>query len=379
MPSPVSLGYSMISTKFKVASISDIHLGHHRTRTPFILDNLRRAFPDNDETGELDLIFFAGDVFDRLLSFASEDVQEITFWLMELFDICRRRDIMVRVLEGTPSHDWKQSRIFTTVNRLMGEKVDLKYVDTLSIEHIPRFDMTVLYVPDEWAENDADTTWKQVNDLMRSLALDKVDFACMHGMFTYQHPVSSHACHVMDRYLSIVRHYIFIGHVHNRSQYERILAQGSFDRDTHGQEAPKGHYRVTVEEGQDDVIEFVENYGAKIYMTIDLAGLPLDKALWNLKKLQDYPDGSHFRLVTRRDDELFSSMATVRETYPQYVWTTQLEDLKTQETSLQQEEEDIPQPISITPDNVVSLIQARLRGVDPEVEREALALLATMR
>jgi len=369
----------MISTKLKIASISDIHLGHHRTKTTFILDNLRKAFPDNDETGSLDLIFFAGDVFDRLLFFASDDVREITFWLMEFLDMCHRRDIVVRVLEGTPSHDWKQSRIFTTVNRLMGDKVDLKYVDTLSIEHIPRFDMTVLYVPDEWAENDADVTWKQVNELLRSLALDKVDFACMHGMFTYQHPVASHACHVPERYLGIVRHYIFIGHVHNRSQYERILAQGSFDRDTHGHEAPKGHYRVTLEAGKDDVIDFVVNEGAKLYLTIDLAGLSLEKALWTLKKYRDYPDGSYFRLLTRRDDELFSSMSVVRDTYPQFIWTTQLEDLKTQETSLQQEEDDLPKAIDITPDNVVSLIQARLKGTDPEVEREALVLLAAMR
>src|SRR5690606_41224426 len=49
----------------------------------FIVENLRKAFPDTDETGELDLILFAGDVFDRLLSFPSTEASEAADWFMD--------------------------------------------------------------------------------------------------------------------------------------------------------------------------------------------------------------------------------------------------------------------------------------------------------
>jgi UDP-2,3-diacylglucosamine pyrophosphatase LpxH len=364
----------MTSTKLKVASISDIHLGHHRTKTTFILDNLRKAFPDNAETASLDVIFFVGDVFDRHLTFPSDEVYEIQMWIMEFLALCRKHDIMVRVLEGTPSHDWRQSRIFETMNKAMGGYVDLKYASTLMVEYIERFDSTVLYVPDEWTK-EADETWRQAKELLKSLALDKVDFCVMHGAFDYQIPMKSVKNHLPERYLSITRHYIFIGHVHIRSQFERILAQGSFDRLSHGEEAAKGHYRVTIEQGKDDVIEFVENEGAKLYCTLDYRGTDLQLALENLKQYQEYPDGSHFRLKLLTGDELISSVGVVKKLYPQFFWTTHLDDLKTQETSLTKDETEVIQPTAITKENVAALLKARFGHLSPEVEREAMRLL----
>src|SRR5690606_40929570 len=94
----------------------------------FIVENLRKAFPDTDETGELDLILFAGDVFDRLLSFPSTEASEAADWFMDFLAMCQRRDIVVRVLEGTPSHDWKQSSFFVGLNRNLLKPADFKYV-----------------------------------------------------------------------------------------------------------------------------------------------------------------------------------------------------------------------------------------------------------
>ena len=63
----------------------------------------------------------------------------------------------------------------------------MKYVDTLSVEHIEEWGINVLYVPDKIR-----TTVKEVYDdtidLLKSLALSKVDFCIMHGAFAYQLP-----------------------------------------------------------------------------------------------------------------------------------------------------------------------------------------------
>lgn len=362
-----------------IACISDVHLGHHRTKSHFILDNLRKAFPDNAETASIDLFLIAGDFFDRLLNFSSDEVQEIQFWIMEFYCLCIKHDIVVRVLEGTPSHDWKQSKIFRTVNRIMGEKVDVKYVDTLSIEVIERFGLSVLYLPDEWT-HEADDTWKQTVELLKAHGLEKVDVACMHGMFEHQLPMKSSKAHNAERYLGIVKHYIFIGHVHLRSEYQRILAQGSFDRDTHGQEAPKGYYRVRIGDASGDTATFVENPHAKIYLTWDMREKTLRESMKFLAKCLDYPADSNFRLLLKRNDELVQSMQTVRNLYPQYIWTTQLDDLETPETSLQHDDEEIPKPIAMTKDNVVTLASERFPAdVSDVVKRKALAILESVR
>ena len=58
-----------------IACISDIHLGHRRTPTRLIVDNLYRAFPDSAETRALDVICIVGDLFDRLLTAPDPDLK----------------------------------------------------------------------------------------------------------------------------------------------------------------------------------------------------------------------------------------------------------------------------------------------------------------
>ena len=98
------------------AAHGKVGLGHTRTNTFHVVDNLRKALPDNEETAKLDLILLAGDIFDHLLTLPQEEVDEIQAWITELLAICAKYNILLRVLEGTPSHDWKQSRQFVNLN-----------------------------------------------------------------------------------------------------------------------------------------------------------------------------------------------------------------------------------------------------------------------
>ena len=93
---------------FKFASISDIHLHHPHNTTIEIIENLDKyAFPDNVQTASLDAIFIGGDLFDRIMTLNDPDVPVVEHWMERLLRLCKKHDILLRVLEGTPSHTRK--------------------------------------------------------------------------------------------------------------------------------------------------------------------------------------------------------------------------------------------------------------------------------
>lgn len=350
-----------------MAFISDIHLAHPRTNTYHIIQNLRKAFPDDEQTGKLDVLFFAGDVFDRLMSLPQDEVDAIQEWIGDLLRICAKRNILVRVLEGTPSHDWRQSKQFVNVNNTLDNPANLRYVDTLSIEVIQELDnLSVLYVPDEW-NADASVTLAQVTELLSIHGLDKVDVGCMHGSFDYQLPIESTKNHNSEAYMSIVRHYIGIGHVHIRTERNgKILAQGSFDRLSHGEEAAKGHYRACISPSG-NYHWFVENTGARIYKTLDCRDQDIGDTIDLLTQYENEPEQSNFRLLIQRGGTVHHGLKDLRKRFPQFRLTTQQDDLKTQEeVLLTQQQAPVVKPISITPTNIGHLVSERMarQGVD---------------
>lgn len=352
------------------AEFSDVHLGHPNTPTVEILENLRREFPDTEETGKLDIIWIAGDFLDRLLHVNDPNVIEIKIWAYEFLSMCKRRKIAVRALEGTPSHDWKQMRLLLEhSNVTIG--ADFKYIETLSIEHIESLGIDVLYVPDEWTP-DPDDTWMQVVQLLRDRGLEQVDYAIMHGNFTYQlPPVAKAPRHLPERYLAIVRKYIFIGHVHLSSRYERILASGSFDRLAHGEEGPKGHWRVsTYADDRPDQVVFRENRNAKTYRTIDCTEMSVEDALKTLEQVHQLPHGSHVRVAAAKNDPILTSLDVLRKTYPTMHFTSKVrEDTSTVQSNILVDYRSTFHQININRDNIRELVLKRVSGLtqDPRL------------
>lgn len=316
----------MLNQALRIATFSDVHLGHRRTPTESIINNLKRDIPDSAETADLDVIFIPGDLFDRFLSLPDSNVYEIHAWIARLLRTCKRRDIVLRVLEGTPSHDWKQSRLVESINENTGIGADARHVPELSIEHHKRFGMDLLYIPDEWSI-DNDDTWSQVCQLMSEHRLEQVDFTLMHGQFPYQLPPHVNVpTHDPDRYVSITRHYVFCGHVHIPSRYKNIIVPGSYDRLSHNEEHAKGHWRVLVNPDGDDEVTFVENAGATIYRNIDCIGLTVDEAFETVDAVVGtLPDASHVRIEADKADPIAASLHVLKQKYPQFSWTSKLQ------------------------------------------------------
>lgn len=346
-------------SELRIATVSDIHMGHRSNPASEIAANLREAFPDNAETAQLDILFLAGDFFDRELSLSNDDVSETDMVIAYILRLCKKHDIMLRVLKGTQLHDQKQAERFVTINEVAQIGANLKYVNEIFIEHIEQYGITVLYVPDE-ANASTEKTLTQVKELLQAKGLTQVDFAIMHGAFRHQLPeISDDHKHDSEAYLELVKWLIFVGHVHTFSQYKRIIAQGSFDRLSHGQEEAKGHVRAVVRQDSYE-LKFVENKKAKKFVTIDCKDLDLDASLRKVQEvIKTLPEESFVRVELTPVNPLCTNMDTLIKLHPFYSWSKKVIEEKTEEVDI------ITNPITYTPitltkENLPTLLMERL-------------------
>ena len=291
--------------------ISDIHLGHRRTPTSHIVESLI----DNlltEENKKLDVFFIAGDLFDRLLDFNSQDVYCIIDFIHRLLSFCYDNDILLRILEGTPSHDWKQSYVLVKMNELRKNKCNLKYFSVLDIEYIDKYDKYILYIPDEWCK-DHDSLELQIKSKLSLYNISSVDIGILHGQFKYQiKHLGYTGFHFKEEYfLGIVKGYIHVGHYHIHTKLDRILANGSLERLAHGEEDPKGYIRVI-----DDRYTFIENVRAYKYVTINATkNISINKLDSVIKT---YPKGSYIRLIVNKTSDFNINFRDLKLRYLDY-------------------------------------------------------------
>lgn len=349
-----------ICSDFKYAQLGDLHQAHPNNSPEEMIPLLKGIFPINNETAKLDAIIITGDIYDHQLTLPDARVNIIDEWIIWMLRMCKSMDIALWIVRGTPSHDRDQSARFVMLNETLNIDCDLTYADELKIVWMPRFKVNVLFVPDEWTD-DADKTLEEVHQLLRIAGIKKVDYAVMHGQFKYQLPeVVKAQKHDEESYLAIVDKTISIGHVHQFSRYKGIIAAGSFDRLTHGDESAKGHVRVTVRGRDDFDIEFIENKDAKTFLTIDCRGLELEDSHAKIQAtVPDLRDDSFVRITAYTGDPILTSVKTYEDKYPYLRWTSlgkpkDEKSITEQIVLLQEREEYIP--IEINSKNVETLV-----------------------
>lgn len=352
-----------MNSSLNIVELSDVHLGHRTTPTTHIIESFYKLIPGKIDPKQIDLLIIAGDLFDRLLNVPSHDhieIQKFCYWLLRL---CKDNDIVLRVLEGTPSHDNKQNMLLAEINEHSNIGCDLKYHDKLDIDRIDRFGIDVLYVPDEW-HPDPSETLKQVRTLLSQKNLSQVDFAVMHGQFDYQVPTNLRnriVYHDSKSYLELVKYLIFIGHVHQTSQLDRILAAGSLDRLSHGDEGNKGLIQVTVHPNGNFDAKFIVNKNAMVYKTVELSSVPIKSALKQLDEIvSNLPSDSFVRIRCSKDDQLASSLKDLKVIHPKINWKIETEKSASAKT-VEIQRPDIKMD-TLQPESIISLVRQRLDG-----------------
>lgn len=366
-----------MSSKLTMLSLSDLHLGHNNVPAQFIIDNLNTIIKDDSSMANIDIIWLCGDIFDQLLYFSDQIIGEIECWIAYVLYVCKKWNISLRILEGTPSHDRGQSIHFINKAKLLNFDLDIKYIDKLSIEYMSKYDIHVLYVPDEYHATTQET-WNAVQQLLLEHNLTKVDYAIMHGMFEHQLPKGFNLPHhLSSNYLSIVKKYIFIGHIHQMSVMDRILAQGSTDRLQHGEEEDKGYWYVESYKNNtaSDVVKFMINEGAMIFKSIDWTRLEYDQIESEMRKYINYPSNSHLRIIVEKDHAKIALYESFKKRYNYYFW-----DIK----KVQDKSEinnvfylSTFQPIPINENTIETLVEEKMRfqGVDILQQQSVLSLL----
>jgi hypothetical protein len=297
--------------KCKIFNITDIHLGHNNTTTKFIVNNIYSFFIDNSELlKNVDIITISGDYYHKLLSIVSEDYKLSIDCLLFLAKFCERNDIYLYILHGTPSHDMDQLKKFSDILNTFKIPLVYKYIDTLTIEHIDKFDMDILFIPDE-VSHSASETQDMILELLREHRLETVGHVVMHGQFHYHLPVVSAVSFDEEFMLSICDGYIVNGHIHIFSTYERILTPGSFDRMTHGEEGKKGAILIAYDGLGGMEYIFLENKNAKLYKTIRYESLDSTDIVSDISMLK-LPDDSFVRIISNNKSD--KSMQSILRT-----------------------------------------------------------------
>lgn len=340
--------------------LSDIHLGHNINKTDNIITNLKFFFITyHKQFKNLNMIFLAGDIFDKLLVNSGNDYIQAMNWLTYLVRYCQKHNITLRVLEGTPSHDWKQMSAFSNIINDLNISVDYKYIDTLYIEYITKFNLYVLYIPDEY-KNNAKDTYKEVKKLLEKMNLKQVDIAIMHGQFNYQLPIKLDSSHNEEDYLGIVKYFINIGHIHTHSVRGRIIAQGSFDRLAHGEEENKGGVLIHLSDTNQSWW-FLNNDKAMIFKTYNIEDNNLEAIVKYLdKELKQYPVNSNIRLIIKDDEFIIKNATSLKMRYHRVNLkiqkSKQVEEIKQKII----EEEVMINSFNITKDNIEELMDKEM-------------------
>lgn len=304
--------------------LSDVHTGHATTPTENIVKNLKHCVTKSFKEYQPQYLFITGDFFDRLLTLpsnASSFIQSFITWLLRK---CKTHSVKLRVLEGTPSHDWKQNYLFVQINQDSKIEADVRYYDKLDIDYEEDAGIHILYVPDEWDESTAETE-RQVRELLVEKGLNSVDLAMMHGMFEFQipsHLAKSLPLHNQEAYESFVDYLIVIGHDHRHKRNNKVVVPGSFDRITHGEEDPKGYLQFKLKPGKKTEVMFLENTAAEIYRSIDVTDLGLEEALEVIDTvINTLPINAKVRLIYKSNSPLNTHLQELAKKYTDTIWS----------------------------------------------------------
>lgn len=343
---------------FRYLTVGDVHMGHRQTPTDLIINNFWKTVPDT-LLKDIDMLIITGDLFDRQLNNGDPIAHAIDRFITILLYKCERYNVMIRIVEGTPSHDREQMQFFVEQKNNANINVDLHYSKILDIEYIEKLDAYFLYVPDKWNPSTSETL-NQVKDLMHKKGIAQVDFTILHGAFKHQLPsIVEEPTHDPEEYLALTKYLINGGHVHVMSVYDRILAAGGFDRLTHNDEIPKGLFDVTVKENGEWTATFLENKGARRYDTLNVHGMDTKQLNYTVKEhIKTLPKGSAIRLRCDPGDVATGDIDTFQDEYPNFSWSILIEKVTAKKNTVSDSLKnfDLSEFLDITPESISDLI-----------------------
>jgi hypothetical protein len=232
----------------KGVTIQDLHFGHKRSEEMY---NELRQFKDFLNNNEVHILNINGDYFDRKLVGTEPSTFYALTFFSELVEICERKNIKLRVLLGTRSHDLNQvSTMFQ--HYLSRPTLDFKYIPTIQEEEI--LGLKVLYIPEEYPENGEEYykpfKTNHYNIIHGHGTWDFVSFTS--GDYEENSKVGIHSAPVFvyeEWKRAIHNGFAIFGHIHKRQQFKNVYYSGSYTAWGYGDRSKKGftYYEVDTE------------------------------------------------------------------------------------------------------------------------------------
>jgi len=266
----------------KICSIADLHLDHPRVSATHMRISVGEHVHPHIKDSQL--LFIAGDVYDRLMKSDAIQTFEAHMCIQELLQCAKASGCKVRILRGTYTHDRNQLGIVDILNEPIG--ADLRIFSDVKLEYIEDLNLKVCYIPDNLPYTDSNACIESIQDMMTQLGWSTVDFVIGHGYFEhvlpYGIPKQPHCTFNINQFKDWVTEYVLMGHVHTSSKKKNVIYHGSFERLNHGEEEAKGF--LILEKKNDKFIHtFIRNTSAIPFITIYPSGNNFEELLKDLE------------------------------------------------------------------------------------------------
>lgn len=278
--------------KYRGYVISDIHVGAmdletlYNEYTELFINRIKK---DN----KLDFVIVCGDFFDHKF-YLNDNAAKMSYkMLKDLIEVCKDKDIPLRFVYGTESHECNQYDIMNVMKIYDNVKV-VKFVS--DEELLPN--LNILYLPEEHVNNMDDYYDKYLSNY------NKYDYVFGHGVIReVMTDLSVHIDNKSDdkrkktkvfttkELDNICKGEVYFGHYHiNIETDNKFFSIGSFSRWRYGEEERKGFYIVECNTDKEKYShEYIENTLAKDYKTIRIGYN--NEVFTNEDKLKESIDG----------------------------------------------------------------------------------------
>ena len=245
--------------KYKFLVTGDVHFGYY---PPELLYKEFNLLLESIDKYEPDCVVIAGDYYDNKLSMASAHSVYSIKAFSNLIKECEKRNIKVRQIKGTNSHD-PDNQLKNLAQIANSSRCDYKLFLTVDEEELfPGF--RVLYIPEEYMEDS--------KEYYKDYFCNKYQGVFGHGMFEETNFSYHNKFKTMKKYPifnskemeDICEGPIVFGHIHTAQRIRsRIQYTGSLVRSRFGEEEAKGIYCVLV-------------WSSRIWFGDDFVGLRTD-------------------------------------------------------------------------------------------------------
>lgn len=257
----------------------------------------------------LDYIIFLGDLFDHKMYVGDPHITNVVMFIKSIMRIAVARDIKVRMIYGTESHECDQYILFKGYENTNG--LDFKIIKEACEEDLFD-DLKVLYLPEEYITESKGEYYKRFfeqNSVYDYIFGHGVIMECMTMVKSDQNAqwsIAKSPKFTIKDFSDCLKGEVYFGHFHIYTHItDNIHYVGSFSRWCHGEEKEKG-FVITTKDNNSYDHEFVENTEAPVYKTIGFGyehgvfneEVPIEEHIKGIDRVIDtYPNGTRMRLI----------------------------------------------------------------------------------